>query len=271
MLTPSISSISALPYIAQLPRFFAQTNYQNPTDPVHTVHQFTHHTEGVHWYDWAKLEPNAEWYEALNTLMASHRYAKTGVEVFPFEDKLPSLFNPEQPHTAETPLFVDIGGGRGQMCLAFRAKYPDLPGRVICQDLPVTVSSAEPHDGIESMPHDFFAEQPIRGSKVYFLRHVLHNWPDAKAEALLKRVVEAMDEKSVLLLDERVLPDVGTSTFAAGLDLQMMMLVAAQERSEKDWKALLGKVGLKMESLVRYMEEEADAVMLASPIGAKGN
>ena len=47
---------------------------------------------------------------------------------------------------------------------------------------------------------------------------------------------------SKLLISEFVLPDVGTGLFPASLDLQMMGLHAGRERSEGQWRALLGKV-----------------------------
>ncbi|KAL8708184.1 MAG: hypothetical protein Q9225_007639 [Loekoesia sp. 1 TL-2023] len=255
------ASLIVLAYVAELPRFLAQTNYKNPADPLRTVHHFKFGNEGMHWFDWAKLEQNAEHFEALNELMATTRFAKSGIEVFPFEEKIPSLFkaSSEKPESA---LFVDIGGGRGQMCRAFRNRYPDLPGRVVFQDLPHTIAEAEPRSGIEAMPCNFFEPQPIKGAKIYFIRHVLHDWPDAMVEAILSRLVEAMDSESVLLIDEKVLPAIGASTLAAGLDLQMMSVFAAQERSEKEWENLLGKVGLKIEYLIRYKEEERDTVVL---------
>lgn len=255
------ASVTILPYFADIPGFFARTNYQNPIDPVHTVHQFKFGNDGTHWFDWAKREENSKVYEAMNALMAVIRYAKSGVHVFPFEEKIPSLFQSDF-NSSEKPLFVDIGGGRGQMCRAFRDRFPDLKGRVIFQDLPHTIAEAGTTPGIEGMAHDFFTPQPIKGAKIYFLRYVLHDWPDAKAEAILRRVIEAMGTESVILINEKILQDIGTSTMAAGLDLQMMAIFASQERSEKEWKALLGRVGLKVEYLMRYQEEEGDGVML---------
>ncbi|KAL9593087.1 MAG: hypothetical protein Q9219_007682 [cf. Caloplaca sp. 3 TL-2023] len=246
-------------YHYSLPRFLAKTSYKNPTNPVHTVHQFKHGTEGTHWFDWAKRDENAEYYQALDALMATDRYTTTGIEVFPFEKEVPSLFEEK---SADKILFLDIGGGRGQMCRIFRNRYPNLPGRVIFQDQANAVAEAESKAGVEGVVHNFFDPQPFKGARIYFLRHVLHDWPDDKAEAILKRIVEAMDSESVLLIDEKVLPNMGTSTLAAGVDLEMMMLLAAQERSEKEWKALLGRAGLKVDNVVRYKVKEADSVML---------
>jgi len=60
-------------------------------------------------------------------------------------------------------LFVDIGGSIGAQSAQFREKHPDLPGRVINQDLPETVAKALPTPGVENIAHDFFEPQPIKG------------------------------------------------------------------------------------------------------------
>lgn len=58
-------------------------------------------------------------------------------------------------------LFVDVGGGAGHKCMELKARYPALPGKVILQDRPETLAHAIPT--VESMVHDFFTEQPIKG------------------------------------------------------------------------------------------------------------
>lgn len=261
------SFIGALPLCVDLPRFLAQTKYQNPTDSRQTVQNLTYSTD-LHHFDWmTKVCP--EHYEVLNKFMAANRMAKPGIDSFPFEDKVPHLVpksDQENKGDPTTALFVDIGGGRGQMSRVFRSRYPHLPGRVVFQDIPQTLAGATPGEGIEAMAHDFFNPQPIKGAKIYFMRHVLHDWPDAEAEAILKRTAEAMDKASVLLIDEKVLPDVGTSTAAAGLDLVMMMTYSAQERTLRNWNALLGRAGLRLEYMDRYYEDGGDSVLMAVPV-----
>lgn len=60
-------------------------------------------------------------------------------------------------------VFVNIGGGIGHQCAQFKEKYPDVPGRVILQDLPQSISQALSTPGVENMSHDFFEEQPVKG------------------------------------------------------------------------------------------------------------
>lgn len=51
---------------------------------------------------------------------------------------------------------------------------------------------------------------------------------------------------SKLLISEFVLADTETALFPASLDLQMMGLHAGMERSEGQWRGLLGEAGLEV-------------------------
>lgn len=61
-------------------------------------------------------------------------------------------------------LLVDIAGNIGHYTEQFRSKFPDAPGRLIVQDLPIVIQGIQDlHPRIEKMEHDFFTEQPIKG------------------------------------------------------------------------------------------------------------
>ena len=79
------------------------------------------------------------------------------LDVYPFRWEHCNDLNPE------TPIFVDIGGGIGHQCLELKKRLPDVPGRVVLQDLPPVIAQALPCDGVENTVHDFRTEQPIKG------------------------------------------------------------------------------------------------------------
>ena len=60
--------------------------------------------------------------------------------------------------------WVDVGGGYGQKTVALKRAFPEIRGRFIVQDLPHIIESAPKTEGIEHMAHDFFTEQPIKGT-----------------------------------------------------------------------------------------------------------
>lgn len=68
-------------------------------------------------------------------------------------------------------LLVDVGGSIGHDLSEFRRKWPDVPGRLILQDLLEPIEKAKTINlspGIEPMVHDFFTEQPVKGIVALF-------------------------------------------------------------------------------------------------------
>lgn len=154
--------------------------------------------------------------------------------------------------TPDQVLFVDVGGNRGHQCARLRAKYPDLPGRIIVQDLPETIQHAPPIQGVEFMVHNFFMPQPVKGAKAYYLRTVLHDWDDDQSVAILKNMMPAMNKESLVLIDDMALPDTGIYWGSACLDLKMLTLLGAQERTESQWRALISRAGLELVDILHY-------------------
>lgn len=79
------------------------------------------------------------------------------------------------------------------------------------------------------------------------MRYILHDYSDAKCREILKNVVDVMTPGySKILIFEFILPDVGAPLFPSLLDINMMALLSGMERTETQWKALLGSVGLEI-------------------------
>ena len=51
--------------------------------------------------------------------------------------------------------------------------------------------------------------QPVQYAIFYYLRTMLHDWADDKAELILKIVASVMGPESLMLTDEMVLPNEG--------------------------------------------------------------
>jgi hypothetical protein len=146
-------------------------------------------------------------------------------------------------------LLVDISGNIGHDLINFQAKFPNLPGKLILEDLPEIVASAHTlPSGIEGIGHDFFQPQPstLRNAKAYYLRNVLHDWPDEQAKKILENVRELMTEDSILLIDENALPDRNVATYPATMDIIMMGVMASLDRTAAQFEELLNSAGLKL-------------------------
>ncbi|KAL8951243.1 MAG: hypothetical protein Q9222_002771 [Ikaeria aurantiellina] len=206
-----------------------------------TLFQHTHGSKTI----FGLLEKNAEQKQCFDDYMRSRRLADAPqwFNIYPAATK----FGDAHKNT-DAVLLVDIGGGPGQELERFRANNPDIPGRCVLQDLPLTLRRIDKMpEGIEAMEHDFFTPQPIKGARAYFLRDVLHNWSDAQSVKILSRVVEAMDPKySTLLIDDYVLSDLNVSLREAEMDVLMWLHTSGIERTERHWTALCRSVGLEI-------------------------
>ncbi|GAB7355456.1 hypothetical protein MBLNU459_g5959t1 [Dothideomycetes sp. NU459] len=99
---------------------------------------------------------------------------------------------------------------------------------------------------IKAMGYNFFDEQPVKGARAYFLRTVLHDWPDKQALQILSKVREAMNAESLLLINETILPEREVALSSAQADLTMMVSFASLERTRKQFAALLDEAGFEL-------------------------
>jgi len=148
---------------------------------------------------------------------------------------------------------VDIGGGNGQVMAAILRRHPGLQGIVF--DLPAVADRARsttwPGDianRIRIEGGDFFAGVPA-GADAYLMRHVIHDWEDPEAVAILRRCREAMAPHGRVLVVEMVIPPGNEPSFGKWLDL-MMLLVAGRERTEEEYDRLLMAAGLKLDCVI---------------------
>ena len=191
------------------------------------------------YFEWLHHNPKEQ--EAYNVHMQLQRMERgpNWFDVYPIEEH---LFQYDT--DISRPFLVDVGGGVGHDLMAFSARFPELAHRLVLEDQDHVLADIDKQefkldDSIQRVSTDFFKGQPIKGAKVYYLRTVLHDWPDEQAKLILQHIHDAMDDDSVLLLNENALPDKGVSGFQARADLMMMALTSGMDRSIKQFKVLL--------------------------------
>ena len=212
------------PVYQALPDFLFKTNYKNDTQSRFAGHKAM--STELDFFPWAKQHPEKlAWFQQLMSVPRDGEW----FDVIPFSNHC----------SAERAHFVDIGGSIGHQCRRLKAKYPKLHVRIICQDLEETMKSAPPMvEGVEMMVHDFFTPQPIKDAKYYSLRTVLHDWPDDKAQAILKNIIPAMGPDSKILIDDMVLPNTGVHWWSACSDLHMYAMLGTMDRNMDQWQSL---------------------------------
>lgn len=145
------------PQYHALPDFLKRNSYKGPTDSLHTPFQDAWKTSS-HAFAWFADHPRDLAY--FNDYMALRRAPElTWLSVYPVEREVQNC-DAENDRV----LYVDIGGGVGHQCAHFKAKYPDLPGRIILQDLQHSIDQALPTPGVENMVHNIFEAQPVKGT-----------------------------------------------------------------------------------------------------------
>jgi len=149
------------------------------------------------------------------------------------------------------PRIADIGGGYGELLGAVLGANPGCRG--ILFDLPHAVEAAGGHldkmgvrERCEIVDGSFFEEVP-GGADLYVLKSVLHDWDDGRAAEILATVGRAMGPDARLLLVERLMPERMQARpehrLLARADMNMLVAHAAPERTERQWRDLLGGSG----------------------------
>ena len=224
--------------LSKLPDYLRQNGFQNPGDAFDGPFQYAMGTK-LHYFEWLNSHPRDQ--AAFDTAMGVSRMGRgeEWFEFYPVEERLRV--------TGNKPLLVDIGGGLGHDLIALKSKFPNLPGRSIVQDLPVVIDHVKDlPSGIEAMKHDFFTPQPVKDAKAYYLRTVLHNWPDKQVHEILNNIKVSMDKDSILLINENVLAESNVPLYPAMLDLSMMAMFSSLDRTPSQFKELLDSAGFKV-------------------------
>ncbi|RAQ99773.1 o-methyltransferase b protein [Stemphylium lycopersici] len=227
--------------------WLANNSYKQPQDNKNLPFNLSKNTD-LHFFEWLSQRPRHQ--EAFNEYMSFQRVGqKSWLDVFPLEKYLRDLSTGDEQRT----LFADVGGGYGHQCKELLKRFPWLQGRVVLEDThAAAIDSAKGIEGLKVVFHDFTKAQPVKGARIYYLRNILHDWPDQACHDILSQLKDALAHDSVILLDELVLQDEGAHWYGASFDLLMMANYGARERSLAEWDRILVKAGLERKVFVPY-------------------
>jgi O-methyltransferase domain len=151
---------------------------------------------------------------------------------------------------------VDVGGGNGGLLARLLARHPHLAGTLL--DQPHAVEQARANldrAGVAGrcrlVPGDFFAAVP-EGADAYVLAQILHDWDDERAGRILARCRAAMPGHARLLVLEQAIAEDGQPHPAKLLDLHMLVLLGGRERTETEWRTLLGGAGFTVTDISHH-------------------
>ena len=116
------------------------------------------------------LGEHPELLQCFNNYMAGYRQGKPSwvePDFYPVTERLGKPLKAGE----TTVLLVDIGGGMGHDLEEFKARHPQLSGRLVLQERQEVVNQIQHlSPGIEATVHDFFTPQPIKGMQLVILR-----------------------------------------------------------------------------------------------------
>ncbi|QDU63085.1 Multifunctional cyclase-dehydratase-3-O-methyl transferase TcmN [Planctomycetes bacterium Pan216] len=177
-----------------------------------------------------------------------------------FDQAMTAVHGQESPAIASaydfsaTTSLMDVGGGNGTMLKVILETHPHLQG--ILFDLPHVVERARPTltaspvgQRVAYQPGSFF--DPIPGSPdAMIMRQIIHDWTDEPSIQILRNCREAVAPEGKVLVVEQVVPDGNTPHPVKWLDVDMLVYVNGQERTEQEYRQLFEKAGLALERII---------------------
>lgn len=235
----------------KFPRYLKERGYKNPTNKDDSPWKFGMDTDD-HYFEWISRPGREFEADAFHNHM---RFKTLGLKWHEMPNIIESVFGSGN-LSADDVLMVDVGGSSGHDLVSFRNNHSNMPGRLVLQDLPSAIEAAEANGelkgkGIEAYQHDFFTPENIIGARVYYLKMVLHDWPDEQCKQILSNLRPALKKgHSRILLNEIIIPEVGAGWFETSVDMIMLTAHAAQERRESHWRTLVASVeGLQVSNI----------------------
>lgn len=258
------------PAMLRAHEYFSQQGWQHRIELRRNPFTFVHGCDGQTMFEHISQSPARA--TRLNDAMVAEDSLLAEIGLYPFGSTLSPLAQPD------IATIVDVGGGRGHILRQLKESLAGIPGRYILQDRESVIADNGPEmesHGIEPMAHDFFNPQPVQGKQpptiptapsigrtntfigyitgalVYFIRRVLHDWPDEEVRQILAHQADAMDrERSRILITETIIPEIGATATNAYMDLTMMTF-GGRERTVKDFAHLFELAGLRLANVYK--------------------
>ena len=153
---------------------------------------------------------------------------------------------------------ADIGGGNGALLIGILKANPALRGIVF--DLPHVVDGARRQlfeadlaDRCQVVAGSFF-DSVVSGADAYLLKHVIHDWNDERASAILKNCRAVVPRDGKLLIVEGIYPErIDQSPEARGAtatDVNMLVSTGGRQRTSTEFRELLAASGFRLARIV---------------------
>lgn len=145
---------------------------------------------------------------------------------------------------------VDLGGGRGTTLAGILSQAPGSRGVLhdseqATADAPRVLREAGVAERATISNGTYFDKLPA-GADAYVLKHVLHDFKEPECIALLKNVRDAVAPGSTVLVIEYVLGANNERHLGNIIDLWLLLLLGARERTLPEYTELFATAGLRV-------------------------
>lgn len=149
---------------------------------------------------------------------------------------------------------VDVAGGRGGLLAGILSQAPNAQGVLVDRefataDAPPVLEAAGVAERVTIENGTCFDTLP-QGADAYVLKHVLHDFPEPECLAILQNVRDAIAPDGTLLLIEYVLDGNNERHIGNIIDLWLLLLLGAKERTLPEYEELFAKANLKVSRAV---------------------
>ncbi|NVK41564.1 MAG: methyltransferase [Oceanospirillaceae bacterium] len=164
--------------------------------------------------------------------LSGHHRMLSSYALHDYEHLVPSL--PIQPGDT----VLDAGGGSGTLAQLMRTQFPEA--NVLLGDLPQVIAAS---DYPNAVTLDLFAPWPISADKI-LLSRVLHDWPDEKAQIILKQAERSLKPNGCIYVIEMLLEE--GSSAGALCDLHLLAVTGGKERTRRALEGLAAEADLTL-------------------------
>ena len=186
--------------------------------------------------------------------------AKNPQEASHFSEAMIGIHGGEPPAVAAAYDFsrfgtiADVGGASGNMLAHILTRHSTPRGLLfdqphVVRDAPALIEARGLSGRIALESGSFFERVPA-GADAYILSHIIHDWNEDQCLTILANCRKAMKPDGTLLIVEFVLPPGNAPHFGKLADMVMLAMPGGEERTEQEYRTLLGKAGFTLTRVV---------------------
>lgn len=149
---------------------------------------------------------------------------------------------------------VDVIAGRGNLLAGILGQAPDVKGvlydsEVATVDSPALFEAAGVADRL-TIEHGGYLGKLPAGADAYLFKHIIHDFTEADAVTALRNAREAIAPGGKLLVVEYVVPENNEKHLGHTIDLWLMLMLGARERTRAEYAELFAKAGFELTGVV---------------------